>query len=131
MCSHLFPIGLDIGSVIFDITEENSIFEVNRMVPDVALVNHAQYFWPDRRVITFVTFLTAGLKTNRICTVFASSSFSARSVRERVPDACQLMYLVILVRSAALRSSSYILCRNSGWFCHDYGASGQRATLPY
>jgi hypothetical protein len=94
-------------------------------------VNHAQYFGPDRRVITFVTFLTAGLKTNRICTVFTSSSFSARNVRERVPDACQLMYLVILVRSAALHSSGYILCRNSSWFCHDYGASGQMATLPY
>ena len=75
-------------------------------------MNHAQYFGPDRRVITFVTFLTAGLKTNRICTVFTSSSFSARNVRERVPDAYQLMYLVILVRSAALHSSGYILCRN-------------------
>jgi hypothetical protein len=48
--------------VVFEITEEDSVFEVDRIIPDIAFVDHAQDFRPHRRVIAFVTFLAAGLK---------------------------------------------------------------------
>ena len=57
-----FPEPTHVASVVFQITEENSVFEVNRVVPNLAFVDHAQDFRPDRCVIAFVTFLTTGLK---------------------------------------------------------------------
>jgi len=62
MRSHLAPIALHVASVIFEIAEEDSIFKVNRVVPDLAFVDHAQDFRPHGCVIAFVTFLTTRLK---------------------------------------------------------------------
>src|ERR1700752_350522 len=62
MSGHLVPVGLDVDAVVLEIAEEHSVFEINGIVPDLAFVDHAQDFRPDRCVIPLVTFLTSGLE---------------------------------------------------------------------
>src|ERR1700731_51951 len=59
MCSHLGPVTFHIGAVIFEVAEETAVFEINRVVSDVAFQNLLQNLRPNRRVISLVEVLTA------------------------------------------------------------------------
>src|SRR5882724_5753474 len=80
MCSHLVPVGLQVASVVFEITEQDSISEVDRIIPDLAFVDHAQNFRPDRCVIAFVTFLTTGFEPDHHSESLHRSHLKLRSL---------------------------------------------------
>ena len=53
---HLGPIRLTIGAVILHVAEEQVVFQINGVVPDVAGGDGFQDVRPDGGVIFFVTF---------------------------------------------------------------------------
>src|SRR4029077_15477094 len=51
---HFGPVALHVAAVIFEVTEQDAVLEVDGVVANIALPDHVQHLWPDRLVILFV-----------------------------------------------------------------------------
>src|SRR5271169_3584343 len=52
--SHFGHVSFEIGTVIFEVTEQQSVPQVNGIVPDIAAPDHVQNFRPDLRMLFLV-----------------------------------------------------------------------------
>src|SRR5580700_4958926 len=59
---HPLPVCLRIIAVVFEIAEKKTIFEVDRVVPDIAIRELLQYLWPYLSVICPVVPFASLLK---------------------------------------------------------------------
>src|SRR5690242_16939191 len=53
--SHLGPIRCYVLAMVFEISKQKMIFEVNRVVPDITLAQRREYFWPHGSVVSLVS----------------------------------------------------------------------------
>src|SRR5271169_2869428 len=59
--SHFCHVSFEIGTVIFEVTEQQSVPQVNGIVPDIAAPDHVQNFRPDLRMCFLYSSTASGL----------------------------------------------------------------------
>jgi len=65
MRSHLVPIAFQVVAVVFEIAEENAIFQIDGIVLDIAFENLVQNIRLNRRVVPLVGFFASGPQSDR------------------------------------------------------------------
>src|SRR5258708_1405998 len=60
MRSHLVPIVFQVAAMVFEIAEEDAIFQIYGIVLDIAFENLVQNLRPNRRVVPLVDLFASG-----------------------------------------------------------------------